>query len=696
MAGWIVPGFAEERELGSGASGRVVAAVHVVNGTRVAIKYLSPRLFGDPGFLARFRREAQLLRSLADPHVVRLFDYVEVPDQGAAIVMELVDGVSLHEMITGQGPAGAESALLVLKGSLLGLAATHAAGVVHGDYKPENVLVDGQGESKLTDFGVAVRAGHDAPAGGTPHYMAPEQWNGTPATPAGDIYAATAVFFECLTGVTPFSGGMAQLAAQHAAAAVPVDRVDEPLRELIARGMAKDPAARPASAAELVTELEATAAAAYGPDWESHGRVQLAARAAALLLLLVHAPGAAVASGTGTTSVTTTLSHARRAVNVTRRVLSAGHGAGGAAVGVVVAAAVAAAVVLPGGKPMTTATINGSIGAVAATSGSDVWAVGCAPSLACNKALITHFNGTTWAQLPSPGSGPTDFGALWGVTATSASNAWATGWTSDRAGGNNAKLILHWDGTAWTRVPSPGPARGRLTGVAATSAGNAWTVGYNTEANNGTSPVILHWDGANWAQVPAPAGTSGLFSVSAVSARSAWAAGWADDPSRGTRTTLILRWDGTAWARVPSPTPGNEQGYVNYVTAASDGTAWAAGYAIPNSGSSAERPLLMRWDGSTWQAVPVPGAAANTTFYGLAATPAGTAWAVGCTTIKPLGSCHNGLVLQWNGTSWARVEAPAGFKVGGVVVLSATDALAVGSGDPSRIFLTRWNGETWK
>jgi serine/threonine-protein kinase len=136
-----VPGFAEERELGSGASGRVVAAVRMASGTPVAIKYLSPRLFGEPGFLAAFRSEAQLLISLASPHVVRFYGYAEEPGQGAAIVMERVDGVSLHEMITRQGPASPEAALLVLKGSLLGLAAAHALGVVHRDYKPENILV---------------------------------------------------------------------------------------------------------------------------------------------------------------------------------------------------------------------------------------------------------------------------------------------------------------------------------------------------------------------------------------------------------------------------------------------------------------------------------------------------------------------------------------------------------------------------
>jgi tRNA A-37 threonylcarbamoyl transferase component Bud32 len=318
VGSWIVPGYAQERELGHGASGRVVAAVNVVTGQRVAIKYLADRLFRDPKFLAGFRAEAGLLKSLEVPQVVRLLDYVEAPGMGAAIVMELIDGVSLHQLIARNGPAGPESALAVLKGSLLGLAAAHAAGIVHRDYKPDNVLVDGQGNSKLSDFGIAIRAGRNVPVAGTPLYMAPEQWHGAPATPATDIYAACAVFYECLTGTAPFSGGIGQLRRQHTAEAVPAERVDEPLRPLIVRGMAKDPAARPASALELVGELEATAVAAYGADWETRGRGHLAAGAAALLLLLMRAPGIA-ASGTGTSSTYTTLNAPRAATKAGAR-----------------------------------------------------------------------------------------------------------------------------------------------------------------------------------------------------------------------------------------------------------------------------------------------------------------------------------------------------------------------------------------
>src|SRR6266702_4577514 len=103
MSSWMVPGFAGERELGQGASGRVVAAVSVVTGQPVAIKYLTGRLFRDDRFLARFRAEAELLRSVDVPQIVRFFDYAEAPGQGAAIIMELVSGVSLHEIIERNG-----------------------------------------------------------------------------------------------------------------------------------------------------------------------------------------------------------------------------------------------------------------------------------------------------------------------------------------------------------------------------------------------------------------------------------------------------------------------------------------------------------------------------------------------------------------------------------------------------------------
>ncbi len=296
-AGWSVPGYTELKALGSGGFGDVVLARRDATGALVAIKYMRRKLLADPQWAQMFRAEAQVLAILDDPNIVRLHEYAESPS-GAAIVMELVDGVSVREILADQGATTPEAALVVLRGSLLGLAAAHRRGVVHRDYKPENVLVDGNGASKLTDFGIAARAGDRAMAAGTLAYAPPEQFGGGPASPSGDVYAATATFYECLTGRPPFSGDSAErLMYRHLAEAVPLEPVPGPLRPLSEAGMAKDPGRRPADATILVAELRTVAAGAYGPGWEERGRSGLAA-AALLLAALWPAGGPAAVQGT--------------------------------------------------------------------------------------------------------------------------------------------------------------------------------------------------------------------------------------------------------------------------------------------------------------------------------------------------------------------------------------------------------------
>ncbi|MDT4942203.1 MAG: hypothetical protein QOJ34_2292 [Pseudonocardiales bacterium] len=291
---WQIPGYVPIRALGSGASGEVVLARHEETGTSVAIKYLSDALRSDTDHLAAFRAEARLLAGLDDEHVVRLYEYVEF-DEGAGIVMELVNGPTLRAMLREQGPIEPEAALAVLHGSLLGLAAAHAVDVVHRDYKPENVLIDAAGQSKLADFGIAVPAGADRTTiAGTQTYLAPECWRDGVPSPAADVYAATATFFECLTGRPPFVAGNADaLRRQHANAPIPADDVPKPLQDLVRRGLAKEPARRPADAAKFAADLEAIAVGAYGADWLEKGRRHLARRAALLSLLWPLPAGAA-------------------------------------------------------------------------------------------------------------------------------------------------------------------------------------------------------------------------------------------------------------------------------------------------------------------------------------------------------------------------------------------------------------------
>ncbi|MFB4305570.1 serine/threonine-protein kinase [Actinomadura sp. GTD37] len=359
---WRVDGYTEVRELGAGAQGRVVLARHDASGTPVAIKYLATR--ADEAERERLRHEALMLGRAGSPHVARLFRLVEGPET-TAIVMEAVDGVSLKELLARHGALGPEASLAVLKGSLLGLAAAHAVGVVHRDYKPANVVVPADGRSRLVDFGIAAPAGEEAGGAGTPYYMAPEQWSRHVATPASDVYAATCVFVECVTGRRPYTGGRAELMAAHLTGEVPVDAVPEALRPLVERGMAKAPEDRPGGAARFVDELERTARDAYGRDWEARGVHVLSAGAVALAALFplaawlmpgaagaVSAAGAAAGTGAGAAAGVSASGTASGAASVAGKVAAGsavkaflGTGAGMTAAAVGTAAVVGAGAV---------------------------------------------------------------------------------------------------------------------------------------------------------------------------------------------------------------------------------------------------------------------------------------------------------------------------------------------------------------
>ncbi|WP_344450769.1 serine/threonine-protein kinase [Actinocorallia aurantiaca] len=275
MDEWTVPGLVELAELGRGAQGRVVLARREQDGEAVAVKYL---VDADEAAQARFREEAALLAGVGDPHVARLLEFVE-DGEHSAIVMEYVEGVTLRRLLGASGRRlTAEEALVVLKGSLLGLGAAHSVGVVHRDYKPENVLVRPDGASKLVDFGVAARTGGRGRTGTAP-YMAPEQWLREPVGPGTDVYAATCVFFECLTGRPPFGADE----HGHVHGEIPLAEVPEQVRELVRAGLAKAVSARPVNAVVFLRSLDEVARRSYGRKWEKRGARGLAALAGPLL-----------------------------------------------------------------------------------------------------------------------------------------------------------------------------------------------------------------------------------------------------------------------------------------------------------------------------------------------------------------------------------------------------------------------------
>jgi hypothetical protein len=207
-------------------------------------------------------------------------------------------------------------------------------------------------------------------------------------------------------------------------------------------------------------------------------------------------------------------------------------------------------------------SIANDLYSVTATSATNAWAVGYAEVRGPKfTTLILHWNGKTWTRVPSPS--PTVSPELYGVAATSASNAWAVGWSAVSTLSGSKTLILHWDGKTWTQVPSPNPAGSGnghsniLQGVTATSAGNAWAVGSSAVPLKGSKNMILHWNGKAWTQVPSPnpfcATCDSLYGVTATSAKNAWAVGTVNSGG----IVVILRWNGTTWKNSPSaPQPG--------------------------------------------------------------------------------------------------------------------------------------------
>src|ERR1700722_17097473 len=216
-------------------------------------------------------------------------------------------------------------------------------------------------------------------------------------------------------------------------------------------------------------------------------------------------------------------------------------------------------------------SLPGGLLGVSALSGSNAWAVGSTGT----ATLILHWNGTTWTRVTAPSPG--HLGRLTAVSAFSPSDVWAVGSYQTSSGGNKT-LIVHWNGTSWVQVASPSPEvtdGSFLLGVSAVSPSDVWAAGwYYLTGGEASNTLILHWNGTSWTRVPSPnpvhLGFNALNSVSGLSAAGAWAVGSTDTG------TLILHWNGTRWTRVASPGQTSQDGF-NGVSALSASDAWSAG-----------------------------------------------------------------------------------------------------------------------
>ncbi len=300
--------------LGQGASGEVWSGTDR-SGAPYAFKLLRRELTGDADVVRRFVQEREVLAGIDHPNVVRVRDLV-VEGQTLAIVMDLVLGRDLRAVLRDRGTI--EPALLATWGAGIaaGLEAAHRRGVVHRDVKPENVLLDEASDPpvpRLTDFGVArllQEARQSTMMVGTPQYMAPETMDGTPPTPATDLYALGVMLYELACGVPPFAGRGNTMAVLRAHALdVPgrPEGIPDPLWNLISAMVAKNPSDRPASAqavvdalTQMAPELDGVPAAAplsRPPEPSASGSFDSSVAGAAAALGAAGADGAAAETG---------------------------------------------------------------------------------------------------------------------------------------------------------------------------------------------------------------------------------------------------------------------------------------------------------------------------------------------------------------------------------------------------------------
>src|SRR6266487_3172422 len=250
--------------LGAGGMATVWRARDGVLHREVAVKLLSPQYAADPGFLARFEREARHAAALSHPGLVTIFDG-GVTGDSPFIVMELVAGQTLRQVLDQAGTLAAAQAVRVAAAVCEALEAVHAAGLVHRDIKPANIVLSG-GRVKVLDFGIARAGGTSGGTRtqavlGTAAYLSPEQASGDPAGPQSDLYSLGCVLFEMLTGTPPFTADTAvALAYRHVHDDPPPPSARLPglpaaLDQITGRLLAKDPAARPAGAAAARAHL---------------------------------------------------------------------------------------------------------------------------------------------------------------------------------------------------------------------------------------------------------------------------------------------------------------------------------------------------------------------------------------------------------------------------------------------------------
>jgi hypothetical protein len=319
----------------------------------------------------------------------------------------------------------------------------------------------------------------------------------------------------------------------------------------------------------------------------------------------------------------------------------------------------------------------GALVAVDALTNKNVWATGYQqPAPGTAAPLAEHWDGVSWQRTETPTPDGQPYGILEGVSAISNDDVWAVGFASAVSGGASTTLAEHWDGTAWTIVPTaqpPGSTWSALQSVTAVAPDDVWAVGYYYDSGDGGS-VIEHWDGSAWSIVanadPGDSYHAGLQSISAHNAGDVWAVGYYYD-SIGAGNTLTEHWNGTAWKLVDSPNePDSPDTELHAVTGFRKHNVWATGFAFTGSSYA---PVALHWDGTSWRLMhaAVPEGSQSTYLYGVAGTRAKAMWATG---YYLEGGNYHTLAERWHGKTWHVATTPDGGQ--GSNYLFGIDALS--------------------
>lgn len=324
-------------------------------------------------------------------------------------------------------------------------------------------------------------------------------------------------------------------------------------------------------------------------------------------------------------------------------------------------------------------------------------------------------------------------GFLYGVAAVSRTSAWAVGYSDGGPGATQKTLLLHWNGTRWTRVTRPAPVPGELFAVAAASASSVWAVGSVPTSNARGTVLVLHWNGTAWHRVPVPAVAGGLTAVTAagsevwavnpygndflhltsgrwyvvpiavtqlsqvngiamVAGKTLWAAGYVSTPDSECLKARIWGWINSFWR--PVSLPLQNCGDLHAIASGPHGTALVIGdyFACVKC---AVKNLGLQWTGTRWRQVPViPAVMSGAGWEAVASAPDGAAWA--------FGGFDPPTILRWTGKSWQQLHGgkfPSLTGLDAVTAVSSSDAWAVGSderpGGPETTLIMHWNGKTW-